>query len=202
MSKSNPSVRESLVEALSQSSMLQYLGKSEPYGPELREMLSSSDVQQFSNGDIIISEGEESDRMYVLASGSVSISVNEQEICTMSDPGEIFGEFGALTGELRSATVRAMGECTCLAVSPLFTSRISLQGDSLFSQLVQRALTKILLGRLRQTSGELATAQQALKSAEQQVAFLRVDNETLEDELGAAKKKIREGLRGTRGGEV
>ena len=200
MSNESP-VRAALVEALSKSPMLQFLGKSEPFSPELREMFSSSEVERFPAGEKIITEGEASDRMYVLAEGEVAVSVHDTEICTMSDPGEVFGEFGALTGELRSATVTAVNDVTCLAVSALFTTRISMQENNLFAQLIQRALTKVLLGRLRQTSNELATTQEALEKAERQVSFLRVDNETLTQELDAARKQLR-GFRGTRSGET
>ncbi len=200
MNHPNPNIRESLVEALSQSPMLQYLGKSGPYSPELRDMLTTSEVLSYAAGVTIITEGDESDRMYVLASGSVTVSINEQEICTMTDPGEIFGEFGALTGELRSATVNALDSVTCLAMNPRFTSRLALEEHSLFSQLVQRALTKVLLGRLHQTSGELVSTQEALQKAERQVTFLRMDNDTLQKELDNTRKKLQDGLRGTRAG--
>lgn len=202
MTSKNPMVREDLVEALSQSPMLQFLGKGAAHSPELRNMLTSSEVQQFPADHVIMTEGDESDRMYVLVSGTVAVSVGKKEICTMSDPGEIFGEFGAITGELRSATVKTVDMVTCLAVAPLFTTRVSLDTNGLFSQLVQRALTKILLGRLRQTSGELAVVQEALEKSERQVAFLRMDNDTLTNELERVKKSLREGLRGTRSGGV
>lgn len=201
MSPRQSSVRESLVDALAQSPMLQFLGKSGPSRPELRKMLSESELQTYDSDEAIITEGDKSDRMYVLASGTVKILVDEKEVCEMSEPGEIFGEFGAVTGELRSATVRAAGRVTCLAMSPQFTREEAYGDNGLFSQLVQRALTKTLLGRLRQTSAELVATQDTLKSIERQVAFLRLDNDTLNNELETARKTIREGLRGTRAGE-
>jgi CRP-like cAMP-binding protein len=194
-------IREALVDALAQSPMLQFLGKSGPSRPELRKLLAESELQSFPPEVAIITEGEESDRMYVLASGTVSVQVDGNEVCVMSEPGEIFGEFGAVTGELRSATVLAVSQVTCLAMSPQFISQKAFNDNGMFSQLVQRALTKILLGRLRQTSSELVATQESLKSIERQVSFLRLDNDTLNNELETARKTIREGLRGTRAGE-
>ena len=137
----------------------------------------------------------------MLASGTVSVQLEGKKVCVMSDPGEIFGEFGALTGELRSASVLAMNQVTCLAMSPRFTHHNNLDDGSMFAQLVQRALTKILLGRLRQTGSELVETQENLRNIERQVAFLRLDNDTLNNELETARKTNREGLRGTRGSE-
>lgn len=196
----NAKIREELVAALAKSPLLRFLGQSGPQSPELRDMLTSSEVARFGEGQVIIKEGDTSDRMYLLAAGTVRVSVNDSEICTMDQPGEVFGEFGALTGELRTATVTAVTEVTCLAVSSLFTSRIALSENSLFAQLVQRALTKALLGRLKQTSSELATTHQALEAAERQASFLRMDNEQLTADLDDARKQLREGLRGTRAG--
>ncbi len=201
MSPIHSNVREALVDALAQSPMLQLLGKDGSGHPELRRMLAEGELQTFPPKEIIIREGDESDRMYVLASGTVSVQVDGKEVCVMSAPGEIFGEFGAVTGDLRSASVLAVDRVVCLAMNPQFTCRNKLDDDSVFAQLVQRALTKILLGRLQQTSSELAASQEALKSIERQVAFLRLDNDTLNNELETARKTIREGLRGTRGSE-
>ena len=202
MNRDTSKTREFLVDALSQSSMLQYLGKEAPHNPELREMLHSGEVLEFEVGETIITEGDASDRMYVLAVGCVEISVGGNEICTMAEPGELFGEFGALTGELRTATVRARVPVTCLALNTAFLNRNAGNRHSLLGQLIQRALNKILLGRLKNTSAELATAQQAIERLEKQAAFLRVDNETLNEQLDRANEKLRDGLRGTRAGET
>ena len=40
----------------------------------------------------------------------------------------------------------------------------------------------------------------SLRTAENQVAMLRMDNETLNAQLDEAREEIRQGLRGTRGG--
>ena len=202
MNRDNSKIREFLIDALSQSSMLQYLGKEAPNNPELREMLHSGEVLDFEAGDTIITEGDASDRMYVLAAGRVTVSVAGNEVCAMADPGELFGEFGALTGELRTATVCATTPVTCLALSTAFLKRNAQDGRSLLGHLVQRALNKILLGRLKHTSAELGAAQQALDRLEKQVVFLRVDNETLNEQLDRANEQLREGLRGTRASEA
>jgi CRP-like cAMP-binding protein len=195
VNKKHKDIREPLVEALSQSPMLRYLGKNDRYGRELRDMLESGELHEFAEGDTIIREGEESDAVYVLATGAVAISLNGSEICIMNQPGEVFGEFGVMTGELRSATVTARNDVTCFAISSRFTSRKALEENAVFHGLMQQALTKIVLGRLRHANEELVSLRKSLSTTENQVAFLRMDNEMLQRQLDEA----RQGLRGTRG---
>lgn len=195
MSQNKHDVREPLVEALAQSPMLRFLGKSDGRRNDLREMLENGEVQVFKKGDTIIKEGDQSDAVYVLVSGSVSVSLNGNEICIMNQAGEVFGEFGVMSGELRSATVAARESVTCFAVSARFTSRKALEGNAAFHGLLQQALTKIVLGRLKHANQEVVSLKKALTTAENQVAFLQMDNEMLHQQLDEA----RQGLRGTRG---
>lgn len=106
-------IRESLNEALSQSSILQFLGKHDPKGHDLRAMLERG----FDAGQPIVKEGEEGDAMYVLVDGAVTVSLEGAEVCIMDEPGDVFGEFGAVTGELRSASVTAREAVTCFTMS-------------------------------------------------------------------------------------
>lgn len=198
--KKQPDIRQPLVEALSRSPMLRFLGRHDPRGLELRDMLESGELHQFEKGAEIITQGEESDAMYVLASGSVSVMLDGGEVCAMEQPGEVFGEFGVFTGELRTASVVAREDVTCFSVSSRFTSRKALEENSIFHHLMQQAFTKILLGRLRQSNAEIVALKQSLEMAEKQVVFLRMDNESLNLQLDRAREELKEGFRGTRGG--
>ncbi len=202
MSKTPSDVRKPLVDALAQSPMLQFLGQGDPRGRELREMLESGEVLTFPKGEKIFVQGEESDAKYVLARGSVSIVLDDNEVCIMDQPGEVFGEFGVLTGELRTATVVACEEVVCFSVTSRFTARKALEDNRVFHQLMQQAFTKILLGRLRQSNAEMVSLKKALRTAENQVAFLRMDNDTLNTQLDAARQQNEEGYRGTRSGDA
>jgi len=180
--------------------MLRLLSKSDPRGLELRQMLESGELHEFEKGTEIITQGDKSDVMYVLASGAVDIVLDGNNVCAMDQPGEVFGEFGVLTGELRSASVIAREDVICFSVTSRFTSRKALEENSMFHQLMLQALTKILLGRLRQNSEEIVGLRKALQMAENQVAFLRIDNDTLNTQLDAAREELKDRFRGTRGG--
>lgn len=192
-------VRGSLVEALSQSSILQFLGKHDPKGHDLRAMLERGELRHFDAGQSIIKEGEEGDAMYVLIDGAVTVSLEGADVCTMDEPGDVFGEFGAVTGELRSASVTARSSVNCFTVSGQLSTGKDAEENPLFSRLLQQAVVKLLLARLRKSNEDLVEARKAALSAENQNVFLRMDNESLTQELEAARRELREHARARTG---
>ncbi len=75
--------------------------------------------QQYGNREVIVSEGANGDSMYVVQSGKVEIVKQgrngEQQLATLQ-AGEFFGEMAIFEDEVRSATVRAVGEARVLEV--------------------------------------------------------------------------------------
>jgi small-conductance mechanosensitive channel/CRP-like cAMP-binding protein len=72
----------------------------------------------FLAGDIISREGEVSDYMFVLASGSVAVyrgaeADRARRLLTELHAPDYFGEMGLLTGQARSATVIAQNDVRC-----------------------------------------------------------------------------------------
>lgn len=85
-------------------------------------MVSSTDYEEtFHDGDIIVSEGDESREMYVIQSGAVVVVRNidgvEVELARL-ERGNFFGEMSLLESISRSATIRAVGETKLLAIKP------------------------------------------------------------------------------------
>jgi len=73
----------------------------------------------YPNGEVIVRQGETGDCMYIIQSGQVEV-VREQaggpvRLAVMSE-GDIFGEMALFEREVRSATVRALGEARVLTV--------------------------------------------------------------------------------------
>ena len=69
-------------------------------------------VQEFSAGSTIFSQGEPSRLMYIVLSGSVNIVVRRQIVYT-AVAGDVFGEMGIINDEegLRSATAFVKSNC-------------------------------------------------------------------------------------------
>jgi CRP-like cAMP-binding protein len=73
----------------------------------------------FKDGETIIRQGEKGNCMYVVQSGQVEVvqttDHGDQHLATLR-PGDFFGEMSVFEKEVRSATVRSVGEAKVLKV--------------------------------------------------------------------------------------
>jgi CRP/FNR family transcriptional regulator, cyclic AMP receptor protein len=63
--------------------------------------------QDFAPGTILLSEGETSGRLYVLAEGTVEVLRGDTQVAIIKGAGSIFGEMSVLLDRPHTATVRA-----------------------------------------------------------------------------------------------
>lgn len=86
---------------------------------ELRTLSSRTKLHAYNTGETIIREGEEGDSFFVLDRGEVTVCVSkdghQEEVARLHPPAP-FGEMSLLTGERRSATVRAASPVQLLVV--------------------------------------------------------------------------------------
>jgi CRP/FNR family transcriptional regulator, cyclic AMP receptor protein len=68
----------------------------------------SGESEEFAAGATIFSQGDSADRMYVVSSGSVTLSIDGRLLETLG-PGGLFGEMAVIEREPRSGT--AVAEC-------------------------------------------------------------------------------------------
>jgi CRP/FNR family transcriptional regulator, cyclic AMP receptor protein len=64
--------------------------------------------QEFAAGTILLSEGDTSGRLYVLAQGSVEVLRGDTQVAVVGEAGSVFGEMSVLLNRPHTATVRAM----------------------------------------------------------------------------------------------
>jgi CRP/FNR family transcriptional regulator len=109
--------------------------------------------KDYLDGEIIIRQGEEGDCMYVIQEGQVEVFQEDggKEIhLAKAGEGEFIGEMAIFEREVRSATVRALGNVRVLTVDKKNFLRRVHQDPSLAYRLVQN-----LSHRIREMNTEL-----------------------------------------------
>ena len=113
-------------------------------------MASSALGKIYQDGEVIIRQGDEGHCMFVIQEGRVEVvqQVNGKEVqLGIRGEGEYVGEMAIFEREVRSATVRALGEARVLTVDQKNFLRRIAEDPSLAFSLVQN-----LSARLRESS--------------------------------------------------
>ena len=81
----------------------------------MSDFKDTPDIQRFSDGETIVSEGIISNNAYIILKGQVNVSKKIEKriivIGTLKE-GEVFGEMGLISSSVRSTNVSAIGEVT------------------------------------------------------------------------------------------
>ena len=80
-------------------------------GETIAKLAARMQREEFPGGRRIVTEGESTDRFYVLLSGLAGVTQESRGARGILRPGETFGEVAPLLGVERTATVTAMTTC-------------------------------------------------------------------------------------------
>ena len=108
----------------------------------------------YSDGEVIIKQGDAGNCMYVIQSGEVEVisDNNGKEVrLAIRKEGDFFGEMALFSKELRSATIRALGDTRILTVDRKNLLK-SIQKDPSLAFRIIDTLSK----RIRDLSEEIA----------------------------------------------
>jgi CRP-like cAMP-binding protein len=131
---------------------------------QLDNVLHSARINHYGRGERVIEEGAEGDSMFIVLRGSVHVSVlrNGSHIRLGSmRSGDCFGEMSLLTGEPRSATIRADSDCEVLEISKDVMGAIMRDSPQCLNQLSDILAKRKLEGEgiLRDTAHPEDTAE-------------------------------------------
>src|SRR6266542_4366522 len=141
---------------------------------QIDSLVQQSQVGHFGRGERLIREGAEGDSMFVLLRGAADVSISKNgtsiPVATLS-AGDCFGEMSLLTGERRTATVRAETDCQVMEIGkPVMAELLRASPDCL------ERLRELLAKRKMKTEGLLKEAmshsQTARKEREYRDTFL------------------------------
>jgi CRP/FNR family cyclic AMP-dependent transcriptional regulator len=100
----------------------------------------------YNDGDVIVRQGEPGDCMYEILKGTVEVlrEKNGQEVClAVLSKGDFFGEMAIFEREVRSATVRAMGEVRAMTIDKKTLMRRISVDPSLAFRILEKMANRI-----------------------------------------------------------
>ena len=142
---------------------------------QIENLIAHAQVNQFGRGERVIEEGTEGDSMFVVLRGVAQVSVSKNgsavPVATLRS-GDCFGEMSLLTGEKRSATVRAQDDCYVMEISKEVMGDIIRESPDCLRQL-----SEILARRKLETEGIIKGAtllgDRAAQETEYRARFLK-----------------------------
>ncbi len=77
---------------------------------EILDYCQGREAKSFKPGDVLIREGGQDGKLYVLIDGQVEVLRKDTQVSYIDEPGSIFGEMSVLLDMPYSATVKALSE--------------------------------------------------------------------------------------------
>lgn len=137
-----------------------------PLDDAARRALASQAPLLFAAGEPIVTQGAAGDSMFVVLKGRVRVVLEPsgQEVATIP-AGGVFGEMSMLTGEPRTATVKAIDDATVLEISAAEFRELALANPSLLdhvSTIVSARRTGLDEARASAAASAVPEAKQSL----------------------------------------
>jgi CRP-like cAMP-binding protein len=114
-------------------------------------ILSQSKTLEVAAGDLFFSQGDQGDSLYLLEKGRVVIFKhhNEKEfVLRYAEDGDCFGDLALIDFTLRSASVRAISECTAIKIPSSALHSLYQQDNEQFL-IIQMNMAREVSRRLR-----------------------------------------------------
>ncbi len=88
---------------------------------DLNALAQTARQRRYAAGEVIIKEGDDAIGCFIVASGEVEVvkglDSSDQKVLAILGPGDFFGEMAIIDDAPRSATVRAIKDTECIAIT-------------------------------------------------------------------------------------
>ena len=120
---------------------------------DLNALAQTARRRRYAAGEVIIKEGRDAIGCFIVASGEVEVVKGldspDQEVLATLSPGDFFGEMAIIDDGPRSATVRAIKDTECIAITRWdFMAEVRTHPDIAIQML------PVLVKRIRAAEGE------------------------------------------------
>lgn len=125
---------------------------------ELDKVLEICKVEAFKWDEYVFREGDDGDRLYIIAKGAVRISRHMpgsgEEAITVLKKGACFGEMAVLDPSTRSTDAIVDSKCELITITRA-DFEVLLESDLRLAYKVLRSVVRLMSGRLRATNDNL-----------------------------------------------
>ena len=93
--------------------------------PDILDFCEGREARLFRPGDVLVAEGEQEGRLFVLIEGQVEVLRKDTQVSYIDEPGSIFGEMSALLDMPTSATVKALSDTQAYVIEDAISFMMS-----------------------------------------------------------------------------
>lgn len=131
------------------------------------EAAKGLDVQILRPGEILVTEGQRTGRLFILKSGMLEVVREGSSVAGIAEPGSVIGELSALTDDAHSATVRSRDGAEVYIVD---------HPDQFLDAhpTVARHIARVLAQRLLKTTAILVDMRRRAKEREDKDLFEKI----------------------------
>ena len=177
-------------------------------GPSLKDLnrlFAKAKPQNLRSGHVLFEVGDPADTLYLIDDGRLEISritVDGQKLTHNFMTGGLLGEIAALDGGMRTASARAITDCTLRLVKAAHVFALIRKDPE-----IAEALIRVLCARLRQIDrdvnayatltlrGRLAMRLLDLSTkTEDRTGWIRISQNNLAEYIGAARESVNKEL--------
>lgn len=115
---------------------------SEMEDEKIQSLVKECRIELYAKDDLIVQQGDQGDSMFIIVDGEIRVMVKSESgskmdiVIAQKGPGEFFGEMSLLTGEPRTASIRAQNDCRVLVIDKDAFSTLIISDEKILSQFV------------------------------------------------------------------
>ncbi|MCB8925907.1 MAG: mechanosensitive ion channel [Ardenticatenaceae bacterium] len=108
--------------------------------PQLKQLANRAAVSTYTSGEHLVKQGESGDSLFIITRGSVSVYVRSADgrsvYANQLSAGDFFGETSLLTGEARSASIRANEDTDVIIIDKEAFANVLTQDPTILERFV------------------------------------------------------------------